>query len=150
MIPVRSQWGRYNLPRCIYIHIYIIHTYSTYIHTCNIINIHIYMYHRILMMLCKPQTGLERRAPGSPASLGSSAFWADLSPSFLGKDCGWIAWGLWLNMFIWSLENGWIRFLWVVFSPLADGQKTQESPRTRWIMVFSHRQNVKMFWPGDR
>ena len=48
MIPVRSQWGRYNLPRYIYIYIYrFTHEYSVisnqYLHIhCQCISIHIF------------------------------------------------------------------------------------------------------------
>ena len=41
MIPVRSQWGRYNLPRYIYIYSYI-YIYTIY----NYINIYIYILYR--------------------------------------------------------------------------------------------------------
>ena len=50
MIIVRSQWGRYNLPRSIYICVYICNIYMSYIYICNIyifvcnIYIHMYMY----------------------------------------------------------------------------------------------------------
>ena len=49
MIPVRSQWGRYNLPRYIhtYMYIYILHTYIhsyKYIISCIYIHRHTYVY----------------------------------------------------------------------------------------------------------
>ena len=169
-----EQWNvSHNVRVCVCIYIYILsYTYIQYIHTYMQHYKSIYICHRILLMLCKPQTSLERRAPGSPASLGSSAFWADLSPSFLGKNCGWIGDCGDLGLLVRYLFNMFWARMWLIgkdckvelvelclkmvvgewlntfpLGGLFTTCRRTKDPRTRWIMFLAI---VKMFWPEDR